>query len=291
MSRIVVVGSANVDQVYSVRSIPSPGETVLASGFATARGGKGQNQAVAASRAGASVSFVGAVGQDAFGDLTEAGLAGDAVDTSRLRRSTLPTGTAIIAVDAAGENTIIVDPGANATVELDEGDRAIIAHADALLLQLEVPLATVLAAARAARAASTVAILNAAPMAILSAELLSSIDVLVVNEHEAAQLQAATGVADLTELVAVVVVTLGGEGAELRERGGDVIRVAAPAVEVVDSTGAGDTFCGAYAAAVGEGMERGEALRFAVAAASLSVQSPGAVPSIPDRRRIDDALG
>lgn len=290
MSRIVVVGSANVDQVYSVREIPSPGETVLASGFTTARGGKGQNQAVAASRAGATVAFVGAVGSDGFGDLTEAGLTEDGIDTSGLRRSPQPTGTAIIAVDAAGENTIIVDPGANAAVQLDEADRAAIADADVLLLQLEVPLPTVLAAARAARDAATVAILNAAPMATLSAELLSSIDVLVVNEHEAAQLKRAAGVENLTDLVAVVVMTLGGRGAELHERGEQVVRVVAPAVEVVDSTGAGDTFCGAYAVAVGEGMAPPEALRFAVAAASLSVQSRGAVPSIPHRSQIDDAL-
>ena len=291
MSRVCVVGSANVDQVYSVNRIPSPGETVLASGFTTARGGKGQNQAVAAARAGASVSFVGAVGMDAFGELTSAGLTEDGIDIAPLRRVASPTGTAIIAVDAAGENTIIVDSGANATVQIEDADRAAIAQADVLLLQLEIPLPTVMAAASVAREAGTTTILNAAPMAPLSPELFASVDVLVVNEHEAAQLRDAAGTADLTELVPTVVITLGGVGADLHVRGAEVVRSAAPTVPVVDSTGAGDTFCGAFAAAVGEGKAPVEALRFAVAAASLSVQREGAVPSIPRRSEIDAALG
>ena len=290
MPRVCVVGSANVDQVYWVDQIPSPGETVLASGFTTARGGKGQNQAVAAARAGASVSFIGAVGTDAFGDLTSAGLADDGIDIARLCRVASPTGTAIIAVDAAGENTIIVDSGANSTVNVEDADRAAIARADVLLLQLEIPLPSVAAAAGAAREAGTTAILNAAPMASLPPELLASVDVLVVNEHEAAQLRQESGVDDLTELVPTVVVTLGGAGAELHARGAEVERVPAPSVPVVDSTGAGDTFCGAFAAAVGEGATPVDALRFAVVAASLSVQREGAVPSIPARAEIDDAL-
>lgn len=290
MSRVCVVGSANVDQVYSLDRIPSPGETVLASGFATARGGKGQNQAVAAARAGATVAFIGAVGSDSFGDLTSAGLAEDGIDIAGLRRVASPTGTAIIAVDAAGENTIIVDSGANSTVRVEDADRAAIAESDVLLLQLEIPLPTVLEAASSARAAGTTTILNAAPMAPLSRDVLDSVDVLVVNEHEADQLRAESGVDNLTQLVATVVVTLGGAGAELHARGAEVVRVPAPSVPVVDSTGAGDTFCGAFAAAVGEGSEPRDALRFAVAAASLSVQREGAVPSIPTRADIDDAL-
>jgi ribokinase len=291
MSNIVVVGSANVDQVYSVDRIPAPGETVLAAGFSRARGGKGQNQAVAAARAGATVSFIGAIGADAFGELTETGLLDDGIDIALLRRDSRPTGTAIIAVDAAGENAIIVDSGANATLEIDGADRTAIAEASVLLLQLEVPLSAVLAAASAARAAGTVVILNAAPMATLSPEVLDAVDVLVVNEHEAALLRDATGTENLTQLIPTVVVTLGGAGAELRVRGSDTVRVAAPRVAVVDSTGAGDTFCGAYAAAVSEGSDPVEAVRFAVAAASLSVQREGAVPSIPGRDDIDDALG
>ena len=291
MSNIVVVGSANVDQVYSVDRIPAPGETVLAAGFSRARGGKGQNQAVAAARAGATVSFIGAIGADAFGELTETGLLDDGIDIALLRRDSRPTGTAIIAVDAAGENAIIVDSGANATLEIDDADRTAIAEASVLLLQLEVPLSAVLAAASAARAAGTVVILNAAPMATLSPEVLDAVDVLVVNEHEAALLRDATGTENLTQLIPTVVVTLGGAGAELRVRGSDTVRVAAPRVAVVDSTGAGDTFCGAYAAAVSEGSNPVEAVRFAVAAASLSVQREGAVPSIPGRDDIDDALG
>lgn len=290
MSQVCVVGSANVDQVFRVDRIPGPGETVLSHGLETSRGGKGQNQAVAAARAGARVSFVGAVGGDDFATMTIDGLVSDGIDTARVRRVDAPTGTALIAVDAAGENSIIVEPGANAKLELDDADRALIANAGVLLLQLEIPLAAVQAAAEAASGTGTVAILNAAPIAPLPPELLALLDVLVVNEHEEARMRSETGIDDLTEIVPVVVVTLGGEGADLRERGGRSIRVPAPTVEVVDSTGAGDTFCGAFATAVGEGLSYADATRFAVAAGSLSVQHRGAVPSIPDRSAIDNAL-
>lgn len=288
--RVVVVGSANVDQVFRVERIPAPGETVLSHGLETSRGGKGQNQAVAAARTGARVSFVGAVGGDDFATMTLDGLVSDGIDTARVRRVGAPTGTALIAVDAAGENSIIVEPGANAKLELDDTDRALIAGADVLLLQLEIPLAAVQAAAEAANGTGTVAILNAAPIAPLPAELLALLDVLVVNEHEEARLRSDTGIDDLTGIVPVVVVTLGGEGAELRVRAGRSIRVPAPPVEVVDSTGAGDAFCGAFAAALGEGMDYEDATRFAVAAGSLSVQHRGAVPSIPVRAAIDNAF-
>lgn len=290
MSRVCVVGSANVDQVFLVDRIPAPGETVLSHGLETSRGGKGQNQAVAAARAGAQVSFVGAVGSDDFATMTLEGLAADRIDASRVRRVDASTGTALIAVDASGENSIIVEPGANARLELDDTDRGLVTEADVLLLQLEIPFAAVQAAAGAARAGGTIAILNAAPIAPLSTELLALLDVLVVNEHEEARMRSETGVDDLTEIVPVVVVTLGGEGAELRERGRRSIRVPAPEVDVVDTTGAGDTFCGAFAAAVGEGLGYADATRFAVTAGSLSVQRRGAVPSIPERAAIDNAM-
>ncbi|MEQ1737178.1 MAG: PfkB family carbohydrate kinase, partial [Rhodoglobus sp.] len=195
------------------------------------------------------------------------------------------------AVDDSGENTIIVDSGANRLlVGLDESDAAAIASADVLALQLEIPLETVLEAAGLARATGTTVVLNAAPIRDLPAELLASLDVLVVNEHEAAHLAGDREWPDLTSDVPVVVVTLGARGALLLRRDRDDVSVPAYPVKAVDATGAGDTFCGAFAAAVAEGTDLEAALRFAVAAASLSVETPGAVPSIPLRAAIDARL-
>ena len=290
MSSVIVVGSANVDQVFRVERIPSPGETVLSTGFSTARGGKGQNQAVAAARAGAPTAFIAAHGDDAFGSDTRAGLIDDGVDVTGVRSLDAATGTALIAVDSVGENTIIVEAGANRLlVDLQSADAAAIAASSVLAMQLEIPLETVIAAARIARAADTTVMLNAAPIRDLPAELLSSLDILVVNEHEASHLAGERDWRELTEQVPVVVVTLGSEGALLLRRGSDEVRVAAPSVHAVDATGAGDTFCGAFAAGLAEDMELEQALRFAVTAASLSVQSYGAVPSIPLRAQIDAA--
>ncbi|MCA0215760.1 MAG: ribokinase [Actinobacteria bacterium] len=290
MSSVIVVGSANVDQVFRVERIPSPGETVLSTGFSTARGGKGQNQAVAAARAGAPTAFIAALGDDAFGSDTRAGLIDDGVDVTGVRSLDAATGTALIAVDSAGENTIIVEAGANRLlVDLQSADAAAIAASSVLAMQLEIPLETVIAAARIARAGDTTVMLNAAPIRDLPDELLSSLDILVVNEHEASHLAGERDWRELTEQVPVVVVTLGSEGALLLRRGLDEVRVAAPSVHAVDATGAGDTFCGVFAAGLAEGMELEQALRFAVTAASLSVQSYGAVPSIPLRAQIDAA--
>ena len=290
MSSVIVVGSANVDQVFRVERIPSPGETVLSTGFSTARGGKGQNQAVAAARAGAPTAFIAALGDDAFGSDTRAGLIDDGVDVTGVRSLDAATGTALIAVDSVGENTIIVEAGANRLlVDLQSADAAAIAASSVLAMQLEIPLETVIAAARIARAADTTVMLNAAPIRDLPAELLSSLDILVVNEHEASHLAGERDWRELTEQVPVVAVTLGSEGALLLRRGSDEVRVAAPSVHAVDATGAGDTFCGAFAAGLAEDMELEQALRFAVTAASLSVQSYGAVPSIPLRAQIDAA--
>lgn len=290
---VIVVGSANVDQVFRVERIPGPGETVLSTGLSTARGGKGQNQVVAAARAGATASFVAAVGTDEFGAMTLAGLEADGVDTALVRRVDRPTGTALIAVDDHGENTIIVEPGANAAlVGLDEKDAAAIVSASVLVLQLEIPLETVVAAAETARSAGTTVVLNAAPIRDLADDVLALVDVLVVNEHEAAHLAAARGgdLGDLISVVPTVIVTRGAQGAELHSRTSEVVQVPAPRVVAVDATGAGDTFCGAFAAALAEGMTPDAALRFAVVAASLSVERRGAVPSIPFRAAIDERI-
>jgi ribokinase len=288
---VIVVGSANIDQVFRVERIPAPGETVLSNGFSTALGGKGQNQAVAAARAGAPTRFVAALGDDAFGAQIRAGLESDGISGELLREVDAPTGTALIAVDAHGENTIIVEAGANAQLlGLSEADRAAIAESAVLVMQLEIPLETVVAAALHARANGTTAVLNAAPIRDLPDELLASIDILVVNEHEAAHLAASRPGIDLTDLVPTVIVTLGADGAVLYGQGAAEIPVPAPRVTAVDATGAGDTFCGALAAAIDEGQQLDAALRFAVVAASLSVEHHGAVPSIPHRAAIDERL-
>lgn len=286
VASVVIVGSANVDQVFRVTAIPAPGETVLSHGFSLALGGKGQNQAVAAARAGASTAFIGALGDDGFGGSIREGLAADGIDSRGVRVVDAATGTALIAVDDSGENTIIVEAGANALLDLRDRDVAAISAADVLVMQLEIPLTTVLRAASAARAASTRVLLNAAPICELPAELLADVDILIVNEHEGAFL-AKDGL--VSALAPVVIVTLGAAGAVLYE-GDAELRVPAPLVAAVDATGAGDTFCGALAARLAEGADLDGALRFAVAAASLSVQHHGAVPSIPARAQIDAVM-
>ena len=242
---VIIVGSANIDQVFRVTTIPEPGETVLSHGFSIALGGKGQNQAVAAARAGASTAFIAALGDDGFGRSIREGLAADGIDTAGVRTVGAPTGTALIAVDESGENTIIVEAGANARLELSDEDAAAIAAADVLVLQLEIPLGTVTAAARAARAAGTRVVLNAAPIQELPPELLDTVDILVVNEHEGAFLSRG---GDVGRLAPIVIVTLGAAGAIAHETGGNGVAVHAPKVSAVDATGAGDTFCGALAA-------------------------------------------
>lgn len=290
---VVVVGSANLDLVYTVAAIPRPGETVLATGSARHPGGKGANQAVAAARAGASVAMVARVGADDAGTLLLSTLAEAGVGTEHVSRVDAATGTAIVTVDASGENAIVVDAGANGLLDEPSPEEAdLLAGSDVLLLQLEVPLATVVAAARTALSAGTTVVLNAAPVQALPGELLALVDVLVVNEQEADALGGGgpDGVGALLTSVPAVVVTWGARGAVVAQRGGASSRLAAPSVTPVDTTGAGDTFCGALAAALDRGDALESAARFAVAAASLSVQRHGAVPSIPTREEIERAL-
>ncbi|HTJ36277.1 MAG TPA: ribokinase [Dactylosporangium sp.] len=303
-ARVVVVGSANLDLVVATPRLPSPGETVLGGDFRTVPGGKGANQAVAAARAGAACAFVGAVGGDDFGRLLRDSLVSAGVDVRGLRTADGPSGVALITVDAAAENCIVVAPGANATLTvLDPADRAAIAAADVLLLQLEIPLTAVAEAAGAARAAGTTVVLNAAPAAQLPPDLLALIDVLVVNEHEAAVVAGRTGAGPdglldaLLELVPRVVLTLGARGAAYGDRDGLRVRVPAPVIDAVDTTAAGDAFTGAMAVAWAEhgltrpGAAPGDAvtaaLRWACAAGAACAQHPGASVALPDRHRID----
>ncbi|WP_432185902.1 ribokinase [Streptomyces sp. Tue6028] len=292
MTHIAVLGSTNMDLVAYVPKAPQRGETVTGREFRTIPGGKGANQAVAAAHAGADVSLIGAVGADAFGSQLRSTLEHSGVDTDHLRTTEGPSGTAHIVVDDEGGNAIVVVPGANGTVTaLAPGDEGLIATADALLLQLEIPLEAVVAGARAARRHGVRTILTPSPAQPLAAELLGAIDLLLPNEHEAAAL---TGVTDpyeaaaaLLEQVPQVVVTLGAAGSLYAARGARPLTVPAPRVTAVDSTGAGDTFAGTLAVALAEGREMPEALVWASAAAALSVQRPGASSSMPYRSEID----
>ncbi|MGI5399666.1 ribokinase [Streptomyces sp. CA-135486] len=292
MTAIAVLGSTNMDLVAYVAHAPKRGETVTGREFRTIPGGKGANQAVAAARAGGEVSMIGAVGSDDFGALLRHTLVSSGVDTDLLRTADGPSGTAHIVVDDEGANSIVVIPGANGTVTaLAPGDEALIHTADMLLLQLELPLSAVLDGADAARRHGVRTVLTPSPAQPLPPELLAVIDLLVPNEHEAATL---TGVSDphtaaeeLLRLVPEVVITLGSAGSLYAARGAAPLTVPAPEVIAVDTTGAGDTFVGALAVALGEGKRMPQALGWAAAAAALCVQRPGASTSMPYRSEID----
>ena len=282
---IGVVGSINLDLVASGAPLPGPGETVTGAQFAQHPGGKGANQALAARRLGASVYMVGCVGDDALADSAMALLRKDGVDVSGVMSEIgLSTGVALIAVSSDGENQITVASGANNHVSAS--DVAGLPVCDIVLTQLEVPVPAVEAAARFVKEAGGRLAINLAPAKPVPAELLEAADLLIVNEIEAAfygdALHAGGG---------MVVVTLGGEGAILFEAGKEVARAAAFPVDVVDTTGAGDTFCGAIAVALAEGRSPAEALRFAGASAALAVTKPGAQPSLPRRSDVDALLG
>ncbi|PUB27037.1 ribokinase [Promicromonospora sp. AC04] len=312
--RVVVVGSANVDLVVDVPRHPAGGETILGGDLRRTPGGKGANQAVAAARAGgADTTFVGALGRDEPGELLLASLAGAGVRTDIVERVAAPTGTALITVSPDGENTIVVAPGANSRVRVGAAQAQRIADADVVLAQLEIPLDTVVAAARARREGALF-VLNAAPSRPLPDELWEEVDVLVVNEHEAADLVGgptvgaggsasgdsgagaaggpdATGSATPEELAAellarvpAVVVTLGGQGSLVAERDVPSVRVPAAQVTAVDTTGAGDTYCGVLAAALARPVECGlvEAAQVAGAAGALAVTRFGAQDAVPD---------
>jgi len=288
--RIVVVGSANMDLVGLAERLPAPGETVLGDDFVMTPGGKGANQAIAAARAGGECTLLAAIGSDSFGVTINARLTASGVDTGKIRISYGVSGVAVIMVDRTGENSILVSPGANRTFTgLTDDEKAVIAGADVLICQQEIPASTVVEAARAARAGSTRTVLNAAPARPLPAELLELVDLLVVNEVEA---RAITGTPeqDMDALVAAaprVVLTLGKAGAWYADRDGRSERIPAYQVEVADTTAAGDAFCGALAVAWGEGRDIVEAVSWACAAGAACVRKVGAYPSLPGRADID----
>jgi len=278
---ILVAGSANLDFVVRADHIPSPGETVLGRDFQTFPGGKGANQAVACSRAGgAATTMLLALGNDAFAKPLEDSLQGAGV-TLLTQRAAQPTGTAFICLAANGENAITVAPGANGSLRPEHlPDLAGITH---LLLQLEIPLDAVTAYAKAAKSAGVTVLLNAAPARALPPELLDAVDILIFNEGELAVVANHGGsIADcLRQLkVPTVVVTLGARGCVARHM--DTLFLQASfAIEPVDTTGAGDTFCGGLCAALSQGKSMDAALRYASAAGALACTQLGAQSSVP----------
>lgn len=288
--RVAVVGSANMDLVATAPELPRPGETVLGTDFVTVPGGKGANQAIAAARAGAECVFLGAIGSDSFGVTLKARLAASGVDTSHLRVVYGSSGVAVIVVNAAGENAIVVSPGANAAFTgLTEAELAAVRAADVLVAQLEIPVETVTEAALAARAAGTRVVLNAAPARPLPPGLLEAVDVLVVNEGEARAL-AGAGRDNPEALLTVArraVLTLGADGAWYVDRDGASVPVPPVRVDAVDSTAAGDAFTAALAVGWAEGRELPDAVRWACAAGAACVRQLGASVSLPQRADID----
>lgn len=297
---IAVVGSVNMDVVSMVATFPQPGETVHAHSTTYHGGGKGANQAVAAAAAGAAVEFIGAVGNDAFAEPLIAGLAARGVGVSALARKQTTSGQAFIAVDAHGQNTIILSAGANGQVAPAEVEAAHsrIATAQALLTQNEIPWEATFAAMSLAHRVGVRVIANPAPAFAPPAEAYPLMDTLILNEIEASRMthHAVATLEDAEQaahtLIArgagEVIVTLGALGS-LYVGGGRRIETPIIPIEVVDTTGAGDTFIGMYAVAATE-MEVAQALRFATAASALCVSRPGAQESIPTRAEVEAFL-
>jgi ribokinase len=296
--KILVVGSSNTDMVIKTHKFPVPGETILGGRFLMNAGGKGANQAVAAARLGGLVTFVGKIGDDIFGkqavqQLEDEGINVDfvAVDAEN------PSGVAMITVDRNAENSIVVAPGSNGTLSSVDFDRAVskLDESDYVLMQLEIPITTVEYIARQATQKKKKVILNPAPAAFLSEELLKNLYLITPNETEAELL---TGIKVTDEISAmkaasvlhekgvdIVIITMGAAGAYLFAEGKSEI-IKAPRVEAVDTTAAGDTFNGALVVALSEGKAIHEAIAFANKAASVSVTRIGAQSSVPYRKEI-----
>jgi ribokinase len=289
MGGILVIGSYNRDTVLRLARFPAPGETLTALGMAQFHGGKGSNQAVAAARAGGRVALIAALGADHAGQAAQALWAAEGIAAQAVQTTSAPTGAATILLDAAGENQIIIIPGANAELTLPPGftPPADIAVA---LAQLETPQAATAALFRALPGARR--ILNVAPAAPILPELLAATDMLVLNETEAGILAqreaapAALALALAAETMRDVIVTAGAAGAFWARPDGIVIDAAAPRVAVADTTGAGDAFLGAFAAFSAEGLAPERVLRQAVSAGALACTQDGAVPSLPYRAAI-----
>jgi len=301
-ARIVVVGSANTDMIIRLKRIPRPGETILGGQFLTAAGGKGANQAVSAARAGGNVSFIARLGQDVFGDQAVAGYAGDGIEVAHVvRDSKLPSGVGLIFLAQDGQNSIAVAGGANerlSPMDIKKATR-LFRGASIVLVQLEIPLQTVKAAIRLAVQAGARVILNPAPARPLPDQLLRQVSIVTPNETEAELPTGVrvTSVASAARAAAVlrarsvptVIVTLGARGAFVSSDGIEQL-VPGFKVRAVDTTAAGDIFNGALAVALAEDQPLTQAIRFANAAAAISVTRLGAQPSAPLRRQIGNFM-
>ncbi len=298
-AKIVIVGSFNTDLTTYMERMPRPGETVSGRKFVTGPGGKGSNQAVAAARLGADVTFIGRVGQDAFGDQAVRFWQQEGVNTDYVVRDPdHATGVAPIFVDDSGENSIVVVLGANLNLKPSDVDSAaaVIARADVLLTQLEVNYDMVGYALKAAKQQGIRTILNPAPAGHLPAEVVALADYITPNETELEVLSGRPGAAVaeaarslLTTEQQTVVVTMGAQGASYIRRGSSAL-IPTYKVNVVDTTGAGDAFNGGLAVALAEGKDLPDAIAFANATAALCVTRPGTAPSMPTRVEVDELL-
>lgn len=301
-NKIVVIGSSNTDMVIRCPRMPKPGETVLGGEFMMNQGGKGANQAVAASKLGGDVTFVAKVGDDVFGRQTIQGLIDANIDISQISVSDIyPSGVALIIVDTNGENSISVASGANAALSTDDIDRSadVIASARVVLMQLETPLDTIIYAAGIAKSYGVTVVLNPAPAPLqpLPDELLRNVDIIIPNKTEAEIISGIPIDAPGSEIKAVdalvqkgvgtAIITLGAKGALLCRQGA-CKHVPAVVVEAIDTTAAGDTFCGAFCVALTEGRDLRSAVEFGNRAAAISVTRKGALQSTPTRSELGD---
>ena len=299
---LVVLGSINADHILNLETFPTPGETVTGNQYQVAFGGKGANQAVAAGRSGANIAFIACTGDDDTGERVRKQLASDNIDIAPVSVvAGESTGVALIFVNAEGENVIGIHAGANAalTTERVEAQRGIIAGAEALLMQLESPVESVLAAAKIAHENHTSVVLNPAPARVLSDELLALVDIITPNETEAEKLTgirvendddaARAALALHDKGIGTVIITLGSRGVWASVNG-EGRRVPGFKVKAIDTIAAGDTFNGALVTALLEGKKMDDAIRFAHAAAAIAVTRKGAQPSVPWRKEIDEFL-
>ena len=299
-NRILVIGSSNTDMTVRSATLPKPGETVLGGDFRMGPGGKGANQAVAARLLGGEVTFVCKLGRDMFGEGASKHYESCGLDTSKILWSDKPSGVALITVDSKAENSIVVASGANADMTVSDIDSVadIIKSSGILLLQLEIPMDAVVHAAEIAYSAGVQVVLNPAPAAALPAELLKCVSILIPNETEASAIsgidinnfETAAAAAERLKGMGVreVIITMGSRGSVVCD--GDCTFVPAVKVNAVDTTAAGDTFCGGVCVALSEGKGLLDAVKFATAASSIAVQRPGAQDSVPNRCEVDKLL-
>jgi len=299
MSDIIVIGSLNADLVVKSPRFPQPGETISGEDLQTIPGGKGANQAVAAARQGVKTAMLGRVGSDSFSSFLLNNLKSNHVDTSHVLKTDSATGTAIIVVDANGQNSIVLSPGANGMVTPADVDSASFLNSKLLLLQLEIPTLTVLRAAQKAREHGLTVILNPAPAKPLPAELLANVDILIPNESELALLSglpvedvpsAETAAKKILKRgVKTVIVTLGSKGALLVTEE-QVKQVASYPVNVVDTTAAGDAFIGGFASSSANSKSLEESVRYGCACGALATTKFGAQPSLPNKEEVETFL-